>query len=160
MAKHVHKRYAQHLNRPHANEEKNAWMEDVKQAGMVPTLTILESCKDESTARDREIYWIHYCIKQGAPLTNKRVETIGPNTSKLIIRKIAKQKGLNQSQLQIRAGVTPQLLYRYWHNFTKSVELEQLEKIATALGVKPGDLIVPNAELDAIESSNDLDDAA
>ena len=66
--------------------------------------------------------------------------------ARLIIQQIAKQKGFNQSQLQIKAGVTPQLLYRYWHNFTKSVELEQLEKIATALGVRPGDLIIPNAE--------------
>lgn len=62
--------------------------------------------------------------------------------SKLIIQHIAVKKGLNQSQLQIKAGVTPQLLYRYWHNFTKSVELEQLERIAKALDKEPGDLIV------------------
>lgn len=66
--------------------------------------------------------------------------------AKLIIKQIATKQGLNQSQLQMKASVTPQLLYRYWHNFTKSVELEQLERIATALGVKPGDLIVPDAE--------------
>lgn len=62
--------------------------------------------------------------------------------SKLIIQQIAKQKGVNQSQLQMEAKVTAQLLYRYWHNFTKSVELEQLEKIAIALGVEPGELLV------------------
>ncbi|HLZ64353.1 MAG TPA: helix-turn-helix transcriptional regulator [Ktedonosporobacter sp.] len=66
--------------------------------------------------------------------------------AKLIIQRLAQQQKLNQSQLQIKAGVTPQLLYRYWHNFTKSVELEQLERIATALGVRPGDLIIPDAE--------------
>lgn len=62
--------------------------------------------------------------------------------SKLIIRQVAEQKDIKQSQLQAKAGVTAQLLYRYWHNFTKSVELEQLEKIAKALGVEPGELIV------------------
>lgn len=31
---------------------------------------------------------------------------------------------------------------RYWNNFTRSVALDPLQKIATALGCKPGDLIV------------------
>jgi len=61
---------------------------------------------------------------------------------KLVINEIAKSRGLNQSQLQIRAGVTPQLLNRYWNNHTQSVAFEPLEKIAHALGVKPGELIV------------------
>lgn len=67
--------------------------------------------------------------------------------AKLIIKEIATKQDLNQSQLQLRAAVTPQLLYRYWHNKTKSVELEQLERIAKVLGVRPGDLIVPDEEL-------------
>lgn len=65
--------------------------------------------------------------------------------AKLIIRRVAENQHLNQSQLQIKAGVTSQLLYRYWHNFTKSVELEQLEKIAKALSVQPGELIVSDS---------------
>ena len=60
----------------------------------------------------------------------------------LRISEVAKSRGLNQSQLQIKAGVTPQLLNRYWHSHTQSVAFEPLEKIAIALGVKPGDLIV------------------
>jgi DNA-binding Xre family transcriptional regulator len=72
------------------------------------------------------------------------------NMSKLIIKQIAAQRGLNQSQLQMKAGVTAQLLYRYWHNFTKSVELEQIEKIATALGVEPGDLLVSEKKYRAL----------
>ena len=82
----------------------------------------------------------------------------GDTLSKLIVRQLAKKKGLNQSQLQIKAGVTAQLLYRYWHNFTKSVELEQLERIAKALGVEPGDLLLSEAkyaELLAEESDED-----
>jgi DNA-binding Xre family transcriptional regulator len=62
--------------------------------------------------------------------------------SKLIIKQVASARNMKQTQLHIKAGVTPQLLYRYWHNFTQSVELEQLEKIARALEVEPGDLIV------------------
>lgn len=80
--------------------------------------------------------------------------------SKLIIRQIATENGLNQSQLQIRAGVTPQLLYRYWHNFTKSVELEQLERIARALGKEPGDLIISDEKYQALVDQEKEEDAA
>jgi len=61
---------------------------------------------------------------------------------RLIIKEVAKSRGLNQSQLQIKAGVTPQLLNRYWNNHTQSVAFEPLEKIAQALEVKPGELII------------------
>lgn len=80
--------------------------------------------------------------------------------SKLIIKQLAIKKGLNQSQLQIKAGVTSQLLYRYWHNFTKSVELEQLEKIAKALNAEPGELIVSDEAYQAINEQESTEDAA
>lgn len=69
--------------------------------------------------------------------------------ARLIIKEVAEKRGINQSQLQIKSGVTPQLLHRYWHNHTQSAALEPLEKIANALGVKPGELIVPDGEAKA-----------
>lgn len=75
--------------------------------------------------------------------------------SKLIIQQVAAQKGMNQSRLQMEAKVTSQLLYRYWHNFTKSVELEQLEKIATALGVEPGELLVSERKYKAMTAQSE-----
>ncbi len=66
--------------------------------------------------------------------------------AKLRIKEIAQAQGINQSQLQIKSGVTPPLLHRYWHNRTVEVKLEALEKIAKALGVKPGDLIVSDED--------------
>ena len=80
--------------------------------------------------------------------------------AKLIIKYLATKQGLNQSQLQLKAAVTPQLLYRYWHNKTKSVELEQLESIAKVLGVRPGDLMVPDEELAQYEEESPAEDAA
>lgn len=80
--------------------------------------------------------------------------------AKLIIQRLAKQQKLNQSQLQIKAGVTPQLLYRYWHNFTKSVELEQLERIANALGVEPGELLVSDRQFQASDEQETEENAA
>lgn len=61
---------------------------------------------------------------------------------RLRIKETAKAKGLNQKQLQARANVTLALLSRYWNNHTQSVAFEPLGKIARALEVEPGYLIV------------------
>lgn len=74
---------------------------------------------------------------------------------KLRIKEVARQRGLNQSQLQIKAGVTPQLLNRYWHSHTQSVAFEPLEKIARALGVNPGDLMVMTEATNESEDSSE-----
>jgi DNA-binding Xre family transcriptional regulator len=66
--------------------------------------------------------------------------------AKLRIKEIAEAQGVRQSHLQITAAVTPPLLNRYWNNKTSTVDLTELEKIATALGVKPGELIISDAE--------------
>jgi excisionase family DNA binding protein len=70
IAKDVFKRYAQHLNYPHPNDAKNAWMTEVKRAGIVPTLAILESGIEEDVVYEREKYWIQYYLALNAPLTN------------------------------------------------------------------------------------------
>jgi transcriptional regulator with XRE-family HTH domain len=60
--------------------------------------------------------------------------------ARLVIKEIAERKGLNRSQLQIKAGVTLPMLNRYWNNDTDSVHLASMEKIARALGVRVSDL--------------------
>lgn len=69
---------------------------------------------------------------------------------RLCIKKVAQTRGINQSQLQIKAGVTPQLLNRYWNNHTQSVSFEPLEKIAKALSVKPCDLLEDTEETTSV----------
>lgn len=61
--------------------------------------------------------------------------------AKLRVKEIAESKGINQKRLIELSGMTDQLIYRYWHNYTKSVSLDQIERIADALNVEPGDLI-------------------
>lgn len=60
---------------------------------------------------------------------------------RLRIEEVAKEKGLNRNQLQLKSGVTLPLLTRYWNNATTEVRLEALDKIAGALGVKSTDLL-------------------
>ncbi len=47
---------------------------------------------------------------------------------RLRIKEVAQAQGINQSQLQLKAQVTPQLLNRYWHNHTQSAAFEPLAK--------------------------------
>lgn len=60
---------------------------------------------------------------------------------RLRIQEVARQRGITQKQLAKKSGVTEPLLNRYWNNHTQSVTLKQLAMIASALGVKPGDLL-------------------
>lgn len=80
--------------------------------------------------------------------------------ARLIIKELAEKQGLNRNQLQIKSGVTLPLLYRYWDNDTVSVRLDALEKIASALGVKPQDLIVSDSEAKAMGIGEESDEKA
>ncbi|TMC15324.1 MAG: helix-turn-helix transcriptional regulator [Chloroflexi bacterium] len=62
--------------------------------------------------------------------------------ARLRIKEEARQQKLTQKELAEKSQVTLQLLNRYWNNNMQRVELDQLEKIARALGVRSGDLIV------------------
>lgn len=79
---------------------------------------------------------------------------------RLRIKEVAKSRGINQSQLQIKAGVTPQLLNRYWNNHTQSAAFEPLEKIANALNVSPAELIEVVGDGTKIDEVKDEEDDA
>ena len=66
---------------------------------------------------------------------------------RLVIRSLAEKQGVTQKSLAERSGVTVQLLNRYWNNHVQRVDLDELEKIAIALQVKVGDLIVSDREV-------------
>lgn len=53
------------------NRQKHAWCQELKQAGLEPTLKIIEKIKNTRTfAFTRETYWIRFYQKKGAPLLN------------------------------------------------------------------------------------------
>src|SRR5436309_4585064 len=82
-----------------------------------------------------------YYVMIGTNLTRRYLKML-----RLRVKEVAEQQGLNQSQLQIKAGVNMGLLRRYWHNETSEVRFEPLEKIAHALGVKPEELLISDEE--------------
>lgn len=59
---------------------------------------------------------------------------------KLRIREIAERQKMSQVDLAKKSGITPQQINRYWNYPMKRVELDALEDIARALGVRFIDL--------------------
>ncbi|HEX7736684.1 MAG TPA: helix-turn-helix transcriptional regulator [Ktedonobacteraceae bacterium] len=69
--------------------------------------------------------------------------------ARLQVKEVAQKKNLTQKALAEKSGVTIQLLNRYWNNNIQRVDLEELNKIAIALGVEPGELIVSENRKDS-----------
>jgi transcriptional regulator with XRE-family HTH domain len=65
---------------------------------------------------------------------------------RLRIAEVAEAQGLNQSQLAEKSGVSPQVVNRYWNNFTKSVSLELFVKLADTLQVSLDELVESDKE--------------
>jgi DNA-binding Xre family transcriptional regulator len=71
------------------------------------------------------------------------------------LKELAEARHLNQSRVQLQAGLTMGLVRRYWFNETKEIKLEALEKLCHALSCKPCDLItLDDAPPPALTSHN------
>lgn len=158
IAQDVYRRYAQHISQPHRNEQKNAWMEDLKEAGIVPTLLILET--DPDNIYDRERYWIQHYLNLGMPLTNiagiqlqkvKEVIEVERSTEKPIkvptvirlrVKELAQARGLSQARLSRKSDVDLTTLRKIYNQPTSAnVTLETLDRLAKALEVDVRELI-------------------
>jgi putative transcriptional regulator len=58
------------------------------------------------------------------------------------LAEILDRKGMSQAELVRRSGVALRTVSRLCRNETGQVSLDTLDKLATALGVEPGELIV------------------
>jgi len=71
IAQDIYQRYAQHLSQtPSSNEKKDAWISELRAAGIVPRLIVLEANVSKTIIYEREAYWIQYYLAQGEKLTN------------------------------------------------------------------------------------------
>jgi lambda repressor-like predicted transcriptional regulator len=161
IAQDVYKRYAQHLNSPHYNGEKNSWMEEIKELGMLPTLITLEDDVDKGIIFDRENYWIQHYLAQGAPLVNvtlppkpkgQSIKEVDPQPFRktthpeIQVKEIAQRKGFSLSSLSRFSDVDIKTLRRIYHNPATSTTTIVLNRLADALDVDVSELIrsVPN----------------
>jgi predicted GIY-YIG superfamily endonuclease len=95
ISKNVQKRFKQHVTCSGVNLEKNAWVLQLLQQGLSPTLTVIEMVVGVTVARQREKYWIEHYAEQEAPLANK------PNT----FEEFFKGYGTDEWNIKYRGGV-------------------------------------------------------
>lgn len=84
----IHRRFAQHLLSSHKNDEKTGWLEDLKEADVLPSLLVLEKGIEAENKLDRETFWINFYQQKGN-LTNMRA-------SKRLSRQTCYQEELTQ----------------------------------------------------------------
>ena len=61
---------------------------------------------------------------------------------KLRLKEVSESKGINRSQLSLRAQVGLGVVRRYWDNETTSIDLRVLDKLCKALECGLADLFV------------------
>ena len=69
----VYARFSQHLRCDENNIDKNEWIQDLKYNQTVLLMKTIETVDTFEQAREREDYWIHYHLQQGASLLNLQV---------------------------------------------------------------------------------------
>jgi predicted GIY-YIG superfamily endonuclease len=115
MSKQPVQRFAQHLLGNDQNDEKTAWIRELMQDDLMPTLTIIEKVETWEEANKREMQWIRYYIEVGMPLTNLAIGHLHMVKRKRKIEAV-------QSQLNLR----------YWRERRKFTVLELSEKSRVA----------------------------
>lgn len=69
----VYKRFFQHVQCNGNNLDKNDWIQSLKDEGLMLIMKTLEVVDTVEEAREREQYWIHYYLREGASLLNQYV---------------------------------------------------------------------------------------
>ena len=134
-------RLAQHMNE--VENQKRAWLFDLKQQGLQPDIEILETVTSDqdvvSLALEREEYWIHNFLDAGAHLTNVRLGNpqarhagIREDEESLTAKEACEYLGISRSTLERYAAeglVTKYQLGTKRAVFFKQSDLDRLLEI-------------------------------
>ena len=146
----IHKRYAAHLKGTADNPLKDTWLEDLKAAGLIPALVILESNIDEDVRYIREEHWIRHYRQLGMPLVNiapmhdpeeRQPLPSSSNKIRLKVREIAEARQISQRQIILRSGLDIKLVQKIFRDPYANITLETLGKLAKVLRVDASELI-------------------
>jgi DNA-binding Xre family transcriptional regulator len=153
IAEDAYQRYASHLNNPRTNS-MNLWIKELKNAGLAPILTVIESNVDKRVIFNRETHWIRHHLALGANLINIVVETSAIASSnepfnvpirttrvRLNIKEIAQQKNISLRRLAIYSGIDINRVRTLIREPFSNATTDTLGKLANVLGVDASELI-------------------
>jgi hypothetical protein len=63
-------RLREHLRNLEGGREKRAWIRELQQSGLAPSMEELETVPTQAMARQRERWWTRHYLQLGIPLTN------------------------------------------------------------------------------------------
>lgn len=69
-AKNLKRRFGHHMVADGSNSEKDSWMQELINVGLMPSFKTLETVEARKDANEREAYWIRYYAERGERLTN------------------------------------------------------------------------------------------
>src|SRR6266849_5309298 len=75
MTDNVYARFQQHIKLQSNNEQKNTWLQELKNADVMVFMKTLETAEDLEDAMQREAYWIRHYKQLKSPLTNRYLPT-------------------------------------------------------------------------------------
>lgn len=73
LTKDVYSRFAQHVQCAGNNQEKNAWVQELKSANIMLVMRTIETVETLEDAREREEYWIQHFLSQGSRILNQQI---------------------------------------------------------------------------------------
>jgi excisionase family DNA binding protein len=102
IAQDIYQRYAQHLSQiPSSNEKKEAWISELRAAGIVPRLIVFEANVSKTIIYEREAYWIQYYLARGEKLTNIIYgEAVALNQGLLTLQQAARKVAKSEKSLR------------------------------------------------------------
>lgn len=102
MSQNAYKRYAMHLmNRSGMDNAKQNWIGELLQAGLGPTLNIVETVETKEKTEKREAYWIQYHLNLGAPLLNVSKNNLTRNQKHVSFLPPRKPIGISLAEVQM-----------------------------------------------------------
>lgn len=75
MTDNVYTRFQQHIRLQSNNEQKNTWLQSLKDADVMVFMKTLETADNLEDALQKEAYWIRHYIRLKSPLTNRYLPT-------------------------------------------------------------------------------------
>lgn len=71
LTKDVYVRFAQHIRGKSDHPQKDAWIQELKQAQILVHMEVLEQVEDLDLALNRENHWIDFWLAEGCKLFNR-----------------------------------------------------------------------------------------
>ena len=143
------RRPKQHMLQSHS-EKISEWVNNLKEFGTAPVITVLEEVRDGDDIDNRERYWIQYILNEGGVLLNEMLVTpltINPNLDAVLngpadsFKKISRfirarrhSVGLTQEEFALKAGVGLRLLREIEQEHRTNFNLDGLFKILSMFG--------------------------